>query len=131
MRCGIWRCAPRPGRRTDAGDGRIAGGRGGQWLAGDLLARHPRLLADALRPVAAHLKHAPPDAAPLHRRPTADRRAGHQRHANALYGASALDLPRRGVVHLAGGIGAIARTLAEAVRRHGGKVLYRHEVEQV
>ena len=37
------------------------------------------------------------------------------RYANALYGASALDLPRRGVVHLEGGIGAIAQSLA-----HGG-----------
>jgi phytoene dehydrogenase-like protein len=48
--------------------------------------------------------------------------------ANALYGAAALDLPRRGITHLAGGIGAIAETLVDAVRRNGGRVLYRHEV---
>jgi phytoene dehydrogenase-like protein len=51
--------------------------------------------------------------------------------ANALYGAAALDLPRRGVVHLSGGMGAIAEALAEAVRRHGGRILYRYEVSRV
>lgn len=46
-------------------------------------------------------------------------------------GAAALDLPRRGVVHLTGGMGAIAETLAEAVRRHGGQVHYRQEVRRI
>jgi C-3',4' desaturase CrtD len=50
---------------------------------------------------------------------------------NALYGASALDLPRRGVMHLEGGIGAIAETLSQAVRAMGARVLLRHEVIQV
>lgn len=45
--------------------------------------------------------------------------------ANALYGAAALDMPRKGVVHLEGGMGAIADGLAECVRRNGGKVVYR------
>lgn len=49
-------------------------------------------------------------------------------YANALYGASALDLPRRGVVHFEGGIGALAHTLADAVERQGGRILYRQEV---
>ena len=52
-------------------------------------------------------------------------------YANALYGAAALDLPRRGVVHLQGGMGAIADTLVEAVRRSGGRVLYRQEVTRI
>ncbi len=51
--------------------------------------------------------------------------------ANALYAAAALDLPRRGVAHVQGGIGAIAQTLAEAVENHGGQVLYRKPVEQI
>ena len=51
--------------------------------------------------------------------------------ANALYGASALDLPRRGLVHLSGGMGAIAETLAAAVRSNGGQVLLRHEVTRI
>ncbi|RLT45603.1 MAG: FAD-dependent oxidoreductase [Chloroflexi bacterium] len=52
-------------------------------------------------------------------------------HANALYGASALDLPRRGVIHLQGGIGALAETLAAALERNGGRILYRQEVTRI
>jgi phytoene dehydrogenase-like protein len=52
-------------------------------------------------------------------------------HANALYGASALDLPRRGVVHLQGGIGAIAQTLAQALQDNGGTVRYRQEATRI
>jgi phytoene dehydrogenase-like protein len=53
------------------------------------------------------------------------------RQTNALYGASALDLPRRGVVHAQGGMGAIAQTLIEAVRRHGGRVHFRQEATRI
>jgi phytoene dehydrogenase-like protein len=52
-------------------------------------------------------------------------------YANALYGASALDLPRRGVAHVQGGMGRIAELLADAVRRNGGQVLYRHKASRV
>ena len=48
-------------------------------------------------------------------------------HANALYAAAALDLPRRGVVQVEGGMGALAQTLVESIRRNGGRVLYRQE----
>lgn len=90
-----------------------------------------RLLADAFRPLAAHLQGIPDrlrlfvDAQLLISAQTTSQRA------NALYGASALDLPRRGVVHLEGGIGAIAETLAQAVRTHGGKLHYRQQVERI
>lgn len=53
------------------------------------------------------------------------------RRANALYAASALDLPRRGVRHLPGGMGAIAESLVEAVRSHGGRVFYRQPVSKI
>ncbi len=52
-------------------------------------------------------------------------------HAHALYGSAALDLPRRGVNHVRGGIGAIAQTLADWIRAHGGQVLYRQTVERL
>jgi C-3',4' desaturase CrtD len=102
------------------------------WLGQDLR-RHlnPTLAADAFRPVAAHLGNAScrlrlfVDAQLLISAQTTSR------YANALYGASALDLPRRGVVHLEGGMGAIAGTLAEAVRQNGGQVLYRQEVSRI
>lgn len=51
--------------------------------------------------------------------------------ANALYAASALDFPRRGVVHFKGGMGSIAKTLAAAVQDNGGQIFYRQEVTQV
>jgi C-3',4' desaturase CrtD len=91
----------------------------------------PGLLADAFRPVAYHLRGLPErlrlfiDAQLLISAQTTSS------HANALYGASALDLPRRGVVHVAGGMGAIAETLVDAIRNHGGRVQYRQEVAQI
>lgn len=89
------------------------------------------LAPDALRPVAAHLKRAGErlrlfvDAQLLISTQTTSAQA------NALYGAAALDLPRRGVAHLVGGMGAIAETLVEAIRNHGGQVIYRQEVTAI
>lgn len=51
--------------------------------------------------------------------------------ANALYGATALDLPRQGVYHVAGGMGGIAETLADAVTDYGGEIRYRHVVRRI
>jgi C-3',4' desaturase CrtD len=107
-------------------------GHGLGWLGADLRGRlSPGLLADALRPVAAHLNGASTrlrqfvDAQLLIAAQTTSA------HANALYGASALDLPRRGVVHLQGGIGAIAQTLAQALQDNGGTVRYRQEATRI
>lgn len=50
---------------------------------------------------------------------------------HALYGSAALDLPRRGVCHARGGTGALAETLVNWIRAHGGEVLYRQKVEQI
>ncbi|MCS7058658.1 MAG: NAD(P)/FAD-dependent oxidoreductase [Meiothermus sp.] len=49
----------------------------------------------------------------------------------ALFAAAALDLPHRGPALPLGGMGAVAETLAEAVLRHGGRVLYRHRAERL
>lgn len=101
------------------------------WLGRDLRRLHPSLLADAFRPVAAHLSGASPrlrlfvDAQLLIAAQTTSR------SANALYGAAALDLPRRGVVHLAGGMGASAAALAAAVTRHGGRLHYRQPASRI
>lgn len=102
------------------------------WLSADPR-RHlnPTLLADALRPLAGHLRGLPEalrlfvDGQLLIAAQTTSR------YTNALYGASALDLPRRGVVHLTGGIGAIATTLVDALRANGGQLHYRQEVERI
>ncbi|MBN1966709.1 MAG: NAD(P)-binding protein, partial [Anaerolineae bacterium] len=105
---------------------------GAGWLAAQtgehLRDLHLGLLTDAFRPVAAHLRGAPDslrlfvDAQLLIAAQTTSP------YANALYGASALDLPRRGVAHFPGGIGHIAATLAGAVEANGGRVVYRQEV---
>ena len=91
----------------------------------------PTLAQDAFRPLASHLRGAPETLRRyidgqllISAQVTSER-------ANALYGAAALDMPRRGVAHVHGGMGRIAELLAEAVRRHGGQVLYRQRVTHV
>lgn len=51
--------------------------------------------------------------------------------ANALYGAVAMDLPRAGAYHVKGGIGTIAKTLVEALKKHGGQLHYRQSVTEI
>ena len=51
--------------------------------------------------------------------------------ANALYAAAALDLPRRGVAQAEGGMGSLSQLLVETIRRHGGRVLFRHTAVSV
>ncbi len=53
------------------------------------------------------------------------------KYANSLFGAAALDLPRRGVVHLEGGIGTVAQKLTEALQFYGGRIHYRSEVTRI
>ena len=53
------------------------------------------------------------------------------KHASALYGSAALDLPRRGVNHIQGGIGALADTLVNWIRQRGGQVLFRQMVTEI
>ncbi|GAB4480558.1 MAG: NAD(P)/FAD-dependent oxidoreductase [Anaerolineales bacterium] len=50
---------------------------------------------------------------------------------NALYGSAALDLPRRGVNHVMGGIGNLAQTLAQWGKERGLTLLYRQKVERL
>ena len=52
-------------------------------------------------------------------------------YANALYGSAALDLPRRGVNHVRGGMGALATTLVSWIRAHGGEVLFHQRAERL
>ncbi len=52
-------------------------------------------------------------------------------HVDALYGSSVLDLPRRGVMHVQGGMGAIAETLVSWIKANGGEVKYRQRVTRL
>jgi C-3',4' desaturase CrtD len=102
------------------------------WSATDPLAHlRPGLLADALRPVKTHMPNGNAnlnlfiDAQLLISAQTTSEKA------NALYGASALDLPRRGAVHIRGGMGAISAQLMATTQKHGGQVLLRKRVARV
>jgi C-3',4' desaturase CrtD len=101
------------------------------WLGADLSRLRPSLAADALRPISAHLRGAAEnlrlfvDAQLLISAQTTSA------YANALYGAAALDLPRRGVAHVEGGIGILAAVLVDAIRRAGGRVAFRQEATRI
>lgn len=103
----------------------------GLGVAAAAKAQLPGLALDSVRPVAARLTGLPTllrqyvDGQLLIAAQAASDRA------NALYGASALDMPRRGVVHVRGGIGQLAEALAGAVRRAGGQVHYRQQATRV
>ena len=101
----LWDLALRtpPWPPQSAGETRDLLAAGLDWLSADPIPRpNPSLLADALRPVAAHLAGAPPCLRQFVDAQLLIAAQATSAHANALYGASALDLPRRGVVHLRG-----------------------------
>ncbi len=91
----------------------------------------PGLALDGVRPVAAHLAHAPARLRQYVDGQLLIAAQATSAHANALYGASALDMPRRGVAHVRGGIGQLADALADAASRYGAQVRYRQQVTQV
>ncbi len=102
------------------------------WLTSNWL-RHarPALVLDTFSTVSRHLKNQSKnlqlfvDAQLLISAQTTSQ------NANSLYGASALDLPRRGVAHLEGGMEAVANSLVAAIRSNGGKVLFRKEATRI
>lgn len=108
-------------------------GHGLAWLGKNAWQRNlsRSLPADVIQPVAAHLRNLPENLRLFVDAQLLIASQATSARTNALYGASALDLPRRGVVHVRGGIGALSETLADAVRRHGGNVEYRSEVTRL
>jgi C-3',4' desaturase CrtD len=107
-------------------------GDGFSWLGNDPGNRlRPSLALDALRPVSAHLRGASQRLRLFVDAQLLIASQATSRHTNALYGASALDLPRRGVAHAEGGMGAVAGTLVEAVRHNGGQVHFRQEATRI
>lgn len=102
----------------------------GEGVDGGMV-RIPGLALDAFRPVAAHLTGSSErlrlfvDGQLLISAQTTSE------EAYAAYGASALDLPRRGVLHLERGIGTVAELLVKAIRENQGTVHYRQEVNRI
>jgi C-3',4' desaturase CrtD len=112
----------------------ILAGTGLGWLGNTSTHRLqvlPHLAVDAFQPVAAHLQGMPENLRLFADAQLLISAQAISQEANALYGAAALDLPRRGVLHLEGGMGSIARLLVEAIRAHGGQVIYRQEVSKI
>lgn len=103
--------------------------KGLSWIASDPLNKlDPGIFADLFRPAAAHIYHNNKSLKLFIDAQLLISAQATSEYTNALYAASALDLPRRGPVHLRGGMGAISATLVNAIRENGGKVLFRHKV---
>ncbi|NVB38693.1 FAD-dependent oxidoreductase [Pseudenhygromyxa sp. WMMC2535] len=97
---------------------------------------HPGILLDARRPLSVHLPAAGDDPRLRDLRQVVDgllliSAQATSARALAVYGAAALDFPWRGVFHLRGGMGGMAETFAEALRKHGGELLTRRRVRAI
>ncbi|MDX1436824.1 MAG: NAD(P)/FAD-dependent oxidoreductase [Anaerolineales bacterium] len=107
-------------------------GTGLRWALADLPNRfNGGLLADAVTTLGRRTRHLSPEMKEFLDGQLLISAQTTRVHANALYAAAALDLPRRGVVHLAGGMGAIAERLVSAITAAGGRVHYRSPVERI
>jgi C-3',4' desaturase CrtD len=91
----------------------------------------PSLARDARRTVSSHLEGLPEKLRHFVDAQLLISAQADSSQANALYGAAALDLPRRGVVYPKEGMGSIPRRLAQAVQENGGEVLYRQEAVKI
>lgn len=91
----------------------------------------PGLMRDAFRPVSDHLVDAAPSLRQFIDAQLLISAQATSQQVYALYGAAALDLPRRGVAHLHGGMGAVSDLLVQAVRQNGGQVRFRQEVTRM
>jgi phytoene dehydrogenase-like protein len=116
-----------PQNRRDLGGLAVAGVK----LTADARSALPVLALDALRPVVAHLRGASRSLRTYIDGQLLISAQVTSARANALYGAAALDMPRRGVVHVRGGMGRLAEMLVYAVQRHGGTVHLRQPVKLV
>ncbi len=89
------------------------------------------LLPYAFRPAASLLKNVPEDLRLFVDGQLLIASQATSKRANALFGAAALDLPRRGVAQVPGGMGGMANKLVKAIHQFGGKVIMRQEVVSV
>jgi len=102
------------------------------WAAKDPV-RHlnPGIMADAFRPASARLRKASDNLRLFIDAQLLISAQATSQQANAMYAASALDLPRRGVVQITGGMGGISTQLASALERQGGRLHLRKRVVRV
>jgi C-3',4' desaturase CrtD len=100
-------------------------------LDGRIIAASPRLAWDVFNPVSKHLRGMHENLKMFIDGQLLISAQTTSEYANALYSASALDLPRRGVGHLDKGIGTLADILVNTIRNNGGRVVFRQEVTKV
>lgn len=91
----------------------------------------PQLVRDVFRPISKHLLDVPENLRMFVDGQLLISAQTTSEYANALYSASALDLPRRGVGHLEKGIGTLADILVNTIKANGGKVIFRQEVTRI
>lgn len=96
-----------------------------------LVAAGPGLLQKLFSPLSHHLKDMPENLNLFLDGKLLISAQTTSKFANALYSASALDLPGRGVVHFVKGIGSLAEILVKNIRSSGGKVIFRQEVTEI
>lgn len=102
------------------------------WVREGLQQRiRPRMILDAVRPISERMKGLPEDITLFVDAQLLISAQTTSRSANALFGAAALDLPRRGVVHMCGGMGGIADLLMQSLKKHNGKIHFRQEATRV
>ncbi len=102
------------------------------WIKVDPFYRlSPNFLIDAILPVATHLKGAPDRLRQFVDAQLLISAQATSKQTNALYGAAALDIARRGVMHLEGGMGSIAEALVQSIHKSGGQVHYRQQVTRI
>jgi C-3',4' desaturase CrtD len=89
------------------------------------------LLPYAFRPAASLLKNVPDDLRLYVDGQLLIASQATSKRANALFGAAALDLPRRGVAQVPDGMGGMANKMVDAIHQFGGKVIMRQEVVSV
>lgn len=100
-------------------------------LDGRILFNSPLLAWDVFRPVSKHLQDVPENLRMFVDGQLLISAQTTSEYANALYSTSALDLPRRGVVHLEKGIGTLADILVNTIKSNGGRVIFRQEVTKI
>lgn len=105
--------------------------KGALWMGSEWRSVFPSVFLDAFQPLGVHLRNMPENLRIFIDGQLLISAQATSAKTNALYGASALDLPRRGVVHLQGGMGSIADTIVKAIQKNGGRVFYRNQVTRV
>ncbi len=100
-------------------------------LDSKIIVASPRLAWDVFRPVSKRLQDMPENMRIFVDGQLMISAQTTSEYANALYSASALDLPRRGVVHVEKGIGTLADILANTIKSNGGRVIFRQEVTRI